>query len=1029
VKGRHHGPRVLAEDGGVPEKIARYVVMSVLGAGGMGTVYAAFDPVLERKVALKVVRLRATAWQDVETARRRLLREGQALASLAHPNVVPVFDVGSFRASITEPARGAGPGQTIDAASPEAASGPEPTTRVLRDVDAGAEPHAHDSVLARAATREDVFIAMELVEGTTLARWQSRARRPEAVLEVLIAAGRGLAAAHAAGIVHGDFKPGNVLVADDGRILVADFGLARPTAAARASSSGASSSGYFSAEPLDTLTHVLGTPGYMAPEQYRGVVGPAADQFAFCVTAWNALYGAHPFASAEEALDPGARIRAARRPAEPPPRSGVPAWVGRTLRRGLAAEPGDRFASMDELLDRLQAHARPRRRLVLAIATLAVLAGIGTVSRLAHAPSPCEVPVDALAAIDGAATLDALARTVPADAPAWRTDALAHVHADLKAWSAAWRDAWVQSCAVDRATAALALADDRRACLDRRRRGAEAVVDVLVHGDADVWMHAGDAVARLPAPAGCLQANRERPDGGGDAEANAVVEALVMRARAHHAAGRHADALALAHQAELEARRGGADEPLRLDARLAQAEAAIELGRPNDAAPRLEEIAWGAAGLGRPDLALQAMISLVTLEGVDRADHDAGLLWGRRATELLSRDAADPESEAALHNALGLVLQARGDYAPAIEHMRRAHELSQQPGVVPLRRATVLGNLGNVLLEVGDPQATEMLRRALVLREEQLGLHHPDIAVGANNLGLALLARHEPEAARDLFERAIAITEASHGTEHPRLTSYLNNLANVAYDRGDLEHARPLYERTLALVQRDLGEDHPSTLLVAGNLGLVLRQAGELEAALALQRDVLVRAERALPAGHANIGMVENNLAGVLVSLGKDDEARTHYERALQIRQAALGPEHRLVATTLDNLGRLATERGDFDEALARHGDAFAIWHAAHGPAHPRVATALTGLAAALVRRGDAEAGARLATHAIALLESTEDDDPIDLARARLAHAEARASAGSRVEARSLAHAAADVLRARGDTSPGERRLAETLAG
>jgi len=175
--------------------------------------------------------------------------------------------------------------------------------------------------------------------------------------------------------------------------------------------------------------------------------------------------------------------------------------------------------------------------------------------------------------------------------------------------------------------------------------------------------------------------------------------------------------------------------------------------------------------------------------------------------------------------------------------------------------------------------------------------------------------------------------------------------------------------------------------------------------------------------------MAENNLAGVLVSLGRDAEARTHYERALRIREAALGPEHRLVATTLDNLGRLAAERGELEVALARHGRAFAIWHAAHGPAHPRVATALCGLAAVLVRMGEPKAGARLAAHAIALYEATEDDDPLDLARTRLVAAEARRrGAGPHVDAQKLARQAWAVLRERGDASPSERRHAEALA-
>ncbi|HEX8113371.1 MAG TPA: serine/threonine-protein kinase, partial [Kofleriaceae bacterium] len=226
--------------------LGRYRLERELGAGAMGVVHAAFDPDLERRIALKVLR-GATATTQ---ARDRLLREARAMARLSHPNVVTVHEVGT------------------------------------------------------AGGRD--FVAMELIHGETLAEWlRAQPRPPAAILDAFLAAGRGLAAAHAAGIVHRDFKPHNVLRSRDGRIVVTDFGLAREAHGAPAPALdatlplGAEITAGGSSSPLAGLTvtgSLLGTPAYMAPEQWSGgAVTPATDQFAFCVALWEALAGQRPY--------------------------------------------------------------------------------------------------------------------------------------------------------------------------------------------------------------------------------------------------------------------------------------------------------------------------------------------------------------------------------------------------------------------------------------------------------------------------------------------------------------------------------------------------------------------------------------------------------------------------------------------------------------------------------------------------------------------------------------------------------------
>ena len=295
--------------------IGRYTVLRKLGSGGMGVVYAAFDESLDRKVAIKVLRERGSDPQD----QLRLLREAQALARLSHPNVVAVHDVG---------------------------------------------------------TTEDgqVYIAMEFITGVTLRTWLEDHPRPRAdILRVVQQAGRGLAAAHAVGLIHRDFKPDNVMVAGDGGAWVFDFGLARSAAdvepapalaLSRMQSQTQSQSGQRPISSMTVAGTVLGTPGYMAPEQHDGEVADArTDVFSFCVTLYEALHGERPFAG-ETYGELAAFVRAGKiRPA--PLGVQVPAWLRQILVRGLSPVPSDRWQDMPELLAALAADPAVRRRKVL----------------------------------------------------------------------------------------------------------------------------------------------------------------------------------------------------------------------------------------------------------------------------------------------------------------------------------------------------------------------------------------------------------------------------------------------------------------------------------------------------------------------------------------------------------------------------------------------------------------------------------------------------------------------------------------
>jgi diguanylate cyclase (GGDEF)-like protein len=290
---------------GPRDRIGRFTVLHEIASGGMGVVYAARDEQLDRKVAIKLLLSRET--RDRETY-GRMIREARAMARLSHANVVQVHEVGR-----------------VDG---------------------------------------DVFVAMEYVEGDSLRRWLKAAPRSwRDVLETFRQAGRGLVAAHAAGIVHRDFKPDNVVVTTDRRVKVLDFGLARwhdpldQLAAAEVEEAPVPSlqGDERTATPDDddrNLTKtgfVMGTPAYMSPEQHRGFPADArSDQFSFCVALYEALYGRRPFPG--RTFHKVARAILERDPLPPPPESRVPKWLHRVVMRGLSRDPSDRFPSMEALL-------------------------------------------------------------------------------------------------------------------------------------------------------------------------------------------------------------------------------------------------------------------------------------------------------------------------------------------------------------------------------------------------------------------------------------------------------------------------------------------------------------------------------------------------------------------------------------------------------------------------------------------------------------------------------------------------------
>ncbi len=287
------------------QTLGKYTGLRKIGEGGQGTVYAAYDPTLDRAVALKVLARSAAA------ARTRFLREARSLARVEHPNVVRVYEV-----------------------------------ETIGGID---------------------FIVMELLDGETLRAWiAAPRRRPVQILAAFLAVARGLVAVHDAGLVHRDVKPDNVICTADGRFVLVDFGLARTV------DDGDDAPEPSSSPDATQLGDLKGTPAYMAPEQLAGsAAGPAADQFALCVSIWEALAGRRPFG---ETLDERRRDAAERPCAIVLPQGSIPRVIGGVLRRGLAGPPADRWPSIAVLARRLRRAIAIRRGAPWAGLALGVLA-------------------------------------------------------------------------------------------------------------------------------------------------------------------------------------------------------------------------------------------------------------------------------------------------------------------------------------------------------------------------------------------------------------------------------------------------------------------------------------------------------------------------------------------------------------------------------------------------------------------------------------------------------------------------------
>ncbi|HEX3764352.1 MAG TPA: protein kinase [Kofleriaceae bacterium] len=688
-------PRARDAGAGAPERrdpplrrIGQFVLLERIGAGGMGEVLAAFDDKLERKVAIKLV---ATRGSD-ERARQRLLREAQALARLSHPNVVTVYEAGTLP-------------------------------------DGG------------------LFIAMELVKGETLRAWQRRPGRTWREIAAIYAeAGRGLAAAHQTGIIHRDFKPDNVLVGDDGRVRVADFGLALATDAAAPRDPPPPGAARASAPRLTAAGRFAGTPGYMAPEQLAGAaVDARADQYSFCAALYEALVGQLP-----DPLPDDARARGEPDPAHP-------RWLRELVARGLGRDPGDRFTTMDALLAELtRGRGRTRRRALAALAVaLAIATGAAAMVSRDRGPPPCPLATAELAGVwDGPARQRSEAAILGTGAPfaprVWASTAAALDH-HAQRWLGAQRAA-CEATRVHHVQSA-ALLDRRMECLAARRRSLAAAAGVLQQQPAQAIAHPGALLASLGDLEPCADTAVlfERSAAGGEpAPAHAAgARQQLANAGAHLAAGDVAGAAAAVAEAERLTAGAGAGA-LAAELAYAQGRLAVARGEAAAASAALRRAVAQAVSSHDDELPIDAWLTLATAPGSEQRPAEVAA-WLAEADAWLHRlGHAGDSRRIVLGGARAGLLRRSGDPAGAVAALSVAIGSAEalwgkdDPRLIALLcdRAAARGELHQATAAVADAE------RAAQLGTAAWGAEHPDTE-RARQLTASLRAAVSPEQDRD----------------------------------------------------------------------------------------------------------------------------------------------------------------------------------------------------------------------------------------------------------------------------------------
>jgi tetratricopeptide (TPR) repeat protein len=870
--------------------LGRYVIEEQVGEGGMGIVYAAYDPELHRRVAIKLLQPELTGGGSRTDGRARLLREAQAMARLSHPNVIHVYDVGTF------------------------------------------EDH--------------VFLALEFIDGQHLGRWLKRDNPTwREVLRVFIAAGRGLAAAHAAGLVHRDFKPDNVLLGKDGRVLVTDFGLARAEGDQRDDpplpevSSGRGSQPLLA--PLTVAGTLMGTPGFAAPEHLQGQTGDArSDQFSFAASLYAGLYRKRPYPANSFAAYKA--MLAQGLPADPPNAS-VPAWVRRALDRGLALDPAARFPSMDAFLDALSRDPTARRRSWLIAGGVVVALGVATGATLRamratadHRAQLCKGADKKLADVWGDKQKTAIKTAFLATGRPFAQKTLELTTQKLDERAHAWTEMYTESCEATRLRGEQTeqVMTLRTACLDERLRELGELATVLAGADAKVVERAIGATSALEPLADCADVKAllaAIPPPSDPATRTKVEElrAQLARAKAMFDAGKFKDAEAMTKPL-VEAAKQLDYRPLEAEAlmRLGETQVFMQAGEP--AVETLRAATRAAEASRYDEIRARALSWMVGVIGYDLEKPKDGLALAEDAQATIERLGNPPAVAYILESSLGRTYSGTSEYHKMLEHHLKSLELRRKVfGEDDPNTASGYNNVGAAYNSLGRfPDALAMHRKAQAIREQLLGPEHPDSAMSMANVGSQYYQIGEIADALRNMETALANAKKSLPLKHATVLVSMANKASLLAELGRYDDAEATFAELIAILRKEMPKSARMARSLAFHASYVLARTGKGKQALA-------EAEQAIPIALAAAGKDNDDYAlaieakgHALQALGQLDKALAIYEEAMAIDEKVLGHDDPLINDMLLGIAEVQLARGKQAEAVAAIERAIAICQA-----------------------------------------------------------------------------------------------------
>ncbi len=854
--------------------VGRYLIAEMIGRGGMGVVYKAFDPELNRPVAIKLLNLKvkeAESKLKVSQNRSRILREAQALAQLSHPNVVTVFDVGTYD--------------------------------------------------------DTVFIAMEYIEGLTLRQWLVAGKRSrQDILVLLKAAGRGLASAHAAGIVHRDFKPGNVVVGEKGKVKVLDFGLARAVFPDRVEASAGDSaddadsepesvedfeSGEYSDSPLTTgsanllgssMTQagsLMGTPSYMSPEQHlKQGIDARSDQFSFCVVLFEVLFGRRPFKGATlEKL--AANVTHGR--VTVPKQAKVPDWITQVILRGLRVDPDSRYASMEALLAELdndpaivqqKTHAARMRILALvSVLFFATLAAVGVWYGFTRGGRLCQGAGQELTGIWDEAVRAQVKQSFLASGRHYAVDTFRRVEQVLDRFGSNWTSMRTEACEATHLEGrqSAQLLDLRMRCLDGKREQLRALLEVFreqVDGkvvDKAVQAALSLAGVDLCADEEALQAAVPPPEDPLVRKQVDELRGIINRAEALYQAGKYQAGQIVAKQVLVQARKA-VYPPLVAEALFQLSGLQEKTGLYQEAAQTLQEASQLAREVKDGKLLAGVLSQLVFVTGHRLMNFQDGMSYRRAAEVAIALAAGTKKIQAKFYYNVGNVFYAHGRAQEAKRWHEKALQLFE---VLQMSRhpdaAACLGSLGNDYKDLGDyAAATEYCRREYDIKVAVLGPDHPGVGHSLNNLGVVYYRQGKDELARTHYQKAMQLWRQALGPKHPYVGFALNNLGLVYARLGQDDEAEEYFSQAHEVFSDVYGPQHPVMAWTTMGLGEIFQRRGEADRAREYFSRVIAlcdqKACEAEPCARARFGMAK------ILWEGKQDR-----KRALALAEKARG--------------------------------------------------------------------------------------------------------------------------------------------